>query len=131
MTEGKRLVVLIVDDNHDAVDVMAMLVAEKGHEPLVAYDPISGLKVASDFLPDLALVDLGMPFLTGFDVATRLRNDPRFDRTLLVAVTAREDAEVQARRAGFDGYVVKPLENSVLDVWLSRADEVRLPPPLF
>ena len=101
---------------------------QKGHQPLIAYNSVTGLEVARDAVPDLALIDLGMPILTGFDLAARLRSDPRFNSTLLVAVTAMGDAMERARKAGFDGYVVKPLEGPMLERWLSDAADLLRPP---
>ncbi len=75
---GGALRVLVIDDNRDSADGLAMLIGLKGHEVRVAYDGAHGLAIAREFLPDLVLVDLAMPDFDGFFVLRELRAQPRF-----------------------------------------------------
>jgi len=106
--------ILAVDDNVDAADSLASLLRAQGHETRVAYDGPSGIAVAQEFLPDVVMLDIGMPTMNGYDVARALRAmSPRF---VLIAVTGwgHEAAKRQAREAGFDHHLVKPVGDSTL-----------------
>jgi two-component system, sensor histidine kinase len=108
---AKRLRVLVIDDNADAAETLAMLLEAHGHETQQAHDAQAGLEVASEFHPQAVFCDIEMPGMNGYDVATRLRNDPRIAPALLVAVTgrgAREDRQ-RSMRAGFDVHLTKPV----------------------
>lgn len=102
--------ILVVDDNRDAADLTAQLLSLHGHEAAVAYDGNEGIQIALGFIPDVVLLDLGMPVVDGFTVATMLRRVPALDRALLVAYTAWHDAATRAQvmASGFDQHVVKP-----------------------
>ena len=109
--------ILIVDDNHDAADTLAILVRLKGHIAVVAYDAMIGLELARRVAPEIIVHDIGMPFIDGFEAAQEFRSDPMFENTLLVALTAY-DGPSESRRAekvGFDVYVVKPISVAQLD----------------
>jgi two-component system CheB/CheR fusion protein len=109
--------ILIVDDNHDAADTLAMLVRLKGHRAVVAYDAMTGLELAKRLTPDIVVHDIGMPFIDGFEAAQEFRSDPAFENTLLVALTAYDGAAEsrRAEQAGFDVYLVKPINGVQLD----------------
>ncbi len=103
MPSAKAKRVLIVDDNRDAADLLAILVRLAGHTTLVAYDSLSGLALAQEQIPNIIIHDIGMPIQSGYDIAKLLRADSRFDGTLLVALSAyntREDRE-RSRVSGF------------------------------
>jgi PAS domain S-box-containing protein len=107
---GQR--VLIADDNHDAVDALAMLLTALGHDVRVAYGGYAALALAAEFRPDVAMLDIGMPDLDGYEVARRLRAEPWAGPLYLVAITGwgqDEDLE-RARRAGFDQHYTKPVD---------------------
>ena len=111
--------VLVVDDNHDAADSLAMLVEAFGHSTQVAYDGPSALEKAQRNHPDIVLCDLGLPGMTGFDVARKLRSTQANVRLIAVTgYTSPEDA-AEATAAGFDGYLTKPPELEALRAWLS------------
>ena len=113
--------VLIVDDNADSAESMALLVRAWGHEALVALDAIEALALAVNFKPETALVDIGLPGMNGYELARRLRADPQHRRLHLVAMTGYGRAEDRsaAREAGFDMHFVKPAEMDELQQLLA------------
>lgn len=78
---------LVVDDNRDAADSLSLLLTTRGHHAKTVYDGAAALDAAADFQPDAIFCDLGMPVLSGFEVAARLRSDSRYPLAVLVAVT--------------------------------------------
>jgi len=102
--------VLVVDDNEDAAESMAMLLSLLGHEVRVQHDGPAALATAAEFLPQAVFCDVGMPGMDGFEVATRLRQDPRLAATLLVALTGwgSQDDRKRSHAAGFDAHLTKP-----------------------
>ena len=103
--------VLVVDDNRDFTDSVAALLKLKGHEVFVAYQAAEGLRLAQEVLPDLVFHDIKFSEMTGYDVARRLREDPRFEKTMLIAVTGVDGplAVRSSKEAGFDRHVTKPI----------------------
>jgi PAS domain S-box-containing protein len=104
--------VLIVDDNADAAALLGILVREFGYEPRVVHDGPSALSEAESFEPQLALVDIGLPVMDGYELAQRFAEHPRLRATKLVAVTGygqQRDRETSAR-AGFAAHLVKPVD---------------------
>jgi CheY-like chemotaxis protein len=108
--------VLIVDDNGDAVESMALLARSWGHEVAVARDGPSALALAEKFAPETALVDIGLPGMDGHELARRFREQPRYQDLFLVALTGygRSEDRKAAHAAGFDVYLVKPAEVDAL-----------------
>lgn len=119
--EGRGLHVLVVDDNVDAADALATLLELDGHTVRLAHDGPAALDAADAFAADAAFLDIGMPGLSGYEVARALR--ARFGAgLLLVAVTgwgAAEDQR-QARRAGFDAHLTKPADPVQVRALLQR-----------
>jgi DNA-binding response OmpR family regulator len=107
--------VLVVDDNADAADSLAMLLQVRGDEVRVAYDGEEALAAEGDFLPHVILLDIGMPKLSGYEVAKRVR-ELRGPGVLIVAITGwgQEDDRQRARDAGFDHHFTKPVDYAVL-----------------
>jgi CheY-like chemotaxis protein len=108
--------VLVADDLFDAADSLALLLRLDGHEVYVAYDGEQALDAARQVLPEIALIDIDMPRLTGYDVARRIREQPWGASMYLIAVTGwaqDHDLEVAAE-AGFDVHVVKPVDPDTL-----------------
>ncbi|HWJ07188.1 MAG TPA: ATP-binding protein [Steroidobacteraceae bacterium] len=103
--------VLVVDDNEDAASSLAALLRVVGHEVWTAHDGLDGLRVARERRPDVVLLDLGMPKLNGFEVATAIRREPWGREVLLVALTGWGQARdrERSRSAGFDEHLVKPV----------------------
>jgi CheY-like chemotaxis protein len=98
--------VLVVDDNRDVADSLAMLLRVWGHEPSVAYGGAEALLAAGRRRPDCVLLDLRMPGVNGYELAALLRRDEALSGVLLVAVSGHADEEA-ARAAGFDAVVNK------------------------
>ncbi|SHN18231.1 Response regulator receiver domain-containing protein [Duganella sacchari] len=104
--------ILIVDDNVDSVDLIADLLSMYGHVTAKAYGGAGGIETAIDFQPDVMLVDLGMPEVTGYAVVKKLRQYPQMDDVVMVAYTAWDDATTrkQTSIAGFDEHLAKPAD---------------------
>jgi CheY-like chemotaxis protein len=113
---GGCLRVLLVDDNVDGANSLATLVRLAGHETRVAHDGPGALETAAAFGPQVVILDIGLPGLSGYEVARRLRADPRLGGMSLVAVTGygRDEDREQSRQAGFDHHLTKPVEFSEL-----------------
>src|SRR6185369_2065831 len=108
--------VLVVDDNVDAAEVMAVLLRHFGHEVMVVHDGVGVLDVVRAFLPQVVLLDIGLPGLHGYEVARLIRREFRREQLPLVALTGYGQ-EVDRRRsgeAGFDQHLVKPVEAEVI-----------------
>ena len=105
-----RCRVLAVDDSVDAVEFLAMLLRIAGHEVGVAYDGPSVLQAALAMRPDVVLLDIGLPGLTGYEVARQIRQEPTLSHTVLVALTGygRESDIKRSKNAGFACHLVKP-----------------------
>jgi CheY-like chemotaxis protein len=103
--------VLVVDDNKDIRDTFQELLIALGHEARIATEGWDALEIAEDFKPDVVLCDLGLPGMTGYDIARELRRTPHGKDTVLVAVTGwGRSADVElSYRAGFDLHLAKPL----------------------
>jgi CheY-like chemotaxis protein len=108
--------VLVVDDNRDAADTLALLLSLSGLRTQVAYAPSATIELAGAFKPDVAVLDIGLPEMDGYELARRLRAaDPPF-RGKLIALTGygqQQDVE-RALAAGFDAHLTKPVEPDVL-----------------
>jgi signal transduction histidine kinase len=106
-----RLHVLVVEDNDDAREMMRHLLGLAGHAVRDAADGVAGLSMALEQPPDVAIIDVGLPGLDGFELARRLRADPRGCGVTLIALTGYGQRETRARalEAGFDAFLVKPL----------------------
>ena len=109
---GGQCRVLVVDDNQDAADTLAMMLQLLGHQAHCIYDPRSVVDAVDAFVPDIVFLDIGMPGLSGYDVARNLRAHPGGDSLILVAVTGWGQPEDRRRTAenGFDHHLVKPAD---------------------
>ena len=118
---SSKLRLLVVDDNEDAAESLAMLLRLQGHEVRVAHDGVTALGVAVDFLPALIFLDIGMPGMDGYEVARRLRTMPALQSTVLTALTGWGQAEDRRRSAdaGFDHHLVKPPELKAVEALLA------------
>lgn len=108
--------VLVVDDNRDSADSLALLLRLAGHETTVAYDGPAAVDAVDAFAPDLVLLDIGLPGLNGMDACRRMRAAPGGGRLRIVALTGygREDDRQRSREAGFDAHLVKPVDQDAL-----------------
>ncbi|WP_233857017.1 PAS domain-containing hybrid sensor histidine kinase/response regulator [Paraburkholderia sp. HD33-4] len=102
--------VLVVDDNRDAADSLAMLCESEGHTACVAYSSVEALQAAPSFVPDVALLDIGLPDIDGYELARQLRRKGAA-KPLLIAITGYGQTEdrLRAQSAGFDYHFVKPV----------------------
>ena len=104
--------VLVVDDNKDEAESLAMFVQLAGHEVQMAHDGPTALEVVRKFKPEVVLLDIGMPGMDGYEVASNLRRQPELAKLCLVAVTGygQDDDRRRAFAAGFTHHVTKPIE---------------------
>lgn len=104
--------ILVVDDNVDLTQTLKMLLEALGHEVYSAYEGRSGLDMARRFLPDVVILDIGLPGMNGLDVARQLRTEFPRREFLLIALTGygRVQDCRRSRQAGFDHHLVKPLD---------------------
>jgi PAS domain S-box-containing protein len=123
---GKRRV-LVVDDNHDAAETLSALLKLLGSESRIARDGEEALAVAENFIPDVVLLDIGLPKLNGFEVAQRLRSKPGGAMIRLVALTGwgQDEDRQRSREAGFDAHLVKPIDHEELVAILSAVEADR------
>jgi signal transduction histidine kinase/ActR/RegA family two-component response regulator len=113
--------VLVVDDNRDAAESLAMLLRLLGMDVRVAYSGAEALAVLGHYEPEVVLLDIGMPGMDGHEVARRIREEPRFRGTTLIALTGwgQEEDRVRSRTAGFDHHLVKPADVTTLHALLN------------
>lgn len=112
--------VLVVDDNVDSAEVLAMLLGAMGHEAFVAHSGEAALRVAKEKAPTVVFLDLSLPDMSGFDVARGLKADPAFARTRLIGLSGFSSGEyrMKCKEVGIDDYVEKPVEASTLSFLL-------------
>jgi PAS domain S-box-containing protein len=109
---GASLRILVVDDNQDAGETLAMLLRLEGHEVRVAKDAYAALEQMKTYQPAVAFLDLGMPGMDGYELCRRLREQTRQEPLFLVALTGwgQEEDRRRSQEAGFDRHLVKPVE---------------------
>jgi PAS domain S-box-containing protein len=107
--------VLVVDDNRDAAEMMAMLLGLLGHEVRLAYDGLEAVEMTLVFKPHAVVLDIGLPTLNGYEAAQRIRTQPGV-QPVLVALTGwgEEEDRRRAAEAGFDVHFIKPVDHEVL-----------------
>jgi two-component system, chemotaxis family, CheB/CheR fusion protein len=108
--------ILIIDDNADASEALAMLLANEGHQVETRLDGVSGLSTAATFSPDVVLLDIGLPGMDGYEVARRLRESGSNRNVVLVAVTGYglPADRLKSAEAGFDHHLTKPVDYEAL-----------------
>jgi signal transduction histidine kinase/CheY-like chemotaxis protein len=108
--------VLVVDDNRDAAESLALVLKLSGHDAYVAHDGLEAVAKAAQLSPDLILLDIGLPKINGYEAARRIREQAPGKSPVLVALTGwGQDADRQrSRDAGFDAHIVKPVDAQVL-----------------
>ncbi|MEY2918806.1 MAG: hypothetical protein RL261_111 [Pseudomonadota bacterium] len=119
---GRTRRLLVVDDNRDAADSLALLLGFDGHDVRVAYTGRQALEVAREFVPDAAILDLGLPDLSGYDVARQMRSEPTLATVRLIALSGwgQDEHQQQARQAGFDHHLIKPADPDELLALLAQ-----------
>ena len=120
--------IVIVDDNRDASDSLASLLRLSGHEVFVASEAATGLQMIRQIRPDLALLDIGLPGINGYELARRLReSDPAVSLAAVTGYGAPEDRE-RSHQAGFDHHFVKPVDVAALERVIMRLGDAPLGP---
>jgi signal transduction histidine kinase/ActR/RegA family two-component response regulator len=116
--------VLVVDDNRDAADSLRMLLELLGAEVVVAYNGADAFDALAAHRPAVVLLDIGMPGMDGFEVARRIRRDPRYRDVTLIALTGwgQDDIRDRARAQGFDHHLTKPADPEFLQDLLSSIE---------
>jgi PAS domain S-box-containing protein len=116
--------VLVVDDNVDAARSTAMLLSAWGHTVRVAHNGPEALAAAAESVPEIIVLDIGLPVINGFEVARQLRQQSQFDKTIVAAVTGYGQAEDRrrSRDAGFDYHLTKPVDITALKELMTTAN---------
>lgn len=124
---GRRCRVLLVDDHNDSRRMLGLMLTISGHEVLESGNGIDALRVASSELPDVAIVDIALPGIDGYEVARRLRADPGTCSMGLIALSGYGQDEDRrcAYEAGFDEHLVKPVEAARLSETIARFSGAR------
>ena len=109
---GRTKRVLIADDNRDWADGLAVLLEEQGYSVRTTYDGREAIEAARTFQPDIVVLDIRMPRLTGYEAARVFHRHPQSTRPILIAITAwaGESGKLRAEMSGFDYYLAKPAE---------------------
>lgn len=110
------LKILVVDDNRDGADSLSIILRAMGNQTRIAYDGAQAIEVAKEFHPDVILLDIGLPSLSGYEVCRRIRQLPGGQQIVIIAQTgwsAKEDRE-RTREAGFNLHLVKPIDPQAL-----------------
>jgi CheY-like chemotaxis protein len=113
---------LVVDDNHDAADSLALLLEGLGNEVITTHDGPSSLHILENFQPTVVFLDIGMPGMDGFEVARRIRQQPKGQDITLIALTGwgQEEDRRQSREAGINHHLVKPVDLETLKALLAN-----------
>ncbi len=115
--------VLVVEDNADVAETMALVLRERGHETRIAFDGASALAAVRHWVPDVFLIDLGLPDIQGHELVRRLRSDDNMARAYMIAVSGYGQPRdiQQSLEAGFDKHLVKPVDFDTLSALLDTA----------
>lgn len=113
--------VLVVEDNLDSVHSMAMLIKSMGHEVQFAINGFAALAVARNFLPEVILLDIGLPDFKGDEIAQQFKYEPGLENVRIIAITGLplEDVEQRALQAGCEQVFAKPMEPAALEELLA------------
>lgn len=116
-TATRRFKILVVDDNHDSALSLAMMLSIMGHDTRTAHDGESAVSTAETFLPDVILLDIGLPKLNGYEVAQRIRDTSWGAAMYLIAVTGwgQDEDRQRSSEVGLNLHMVKPVEPSALE----------------
>lgn len=125
---ARPLRVLVVDDNQDAADLLSAFLTLGGHEVFTAHDGPGALAILSRFAPDVAVLDIGLPVMDGYELVARIREKLGLEAPAVIAVTGygQEDDHARSRAAGFRHHFVKPVEPRALLAAIREAAEDRL-----
>lgn len=109
---GSSLRILVVDDNKDSAESLAILLRASGHDVRTAHDGATAVKTAIDFRPNVVLLDIGLPRMDGYEVARKMRQQSVLKNVVLVALTGygQESDRKRSQEAGFDHHLLKPAD---------------------
>jgi CheY-like chemotaxis protein len=112
---GRRI--LVVDDDHDSAESLAMLIQLMGHDVRAAHNGLAAVDLAEAFRPDLIVLDIGMPGLDGYEVCRRIRQRSWGRAAVIAALTgwSRDEDRDRSEQAGFDHFLVKPVDPKALE----------------
>jgi CheY-like chemotaxis protein len=115
--------ILVVDDNVDAADTLTLLLRNEGHDVHTAYGGRDAIQIADTVKPEVVLLDIQMPRMSGYDLVRELRRHERAPRPLLIAVSAwgAESDKLASRQAGFDHHLTKPVDPAALNELLAKS----------
>jgi CheY-like chemotaxis protein len=121
-TTPQKFRILVVDDNHDSALSLAMMLSIMGHETRTAHDGESAVSTAESFLPEVVLLDIGLPKLNGYEVAQRIRENEWGQSMFLIAVTGwgQEEDRQRSSEVGLNVHMVKPVEPAALERLLAE-----------
>ena len=122
---GRPFGVLVVDDNKDAAQSIALLLESWGCEVQLAYDGLRALEAAKACHPDVVLLDIGLPRMDGYEVAKKMRQQPALQSVMLVAITGygQESDRQRSQAAGFNHHLAKPADFGKLQQILASVSE--------
>ena len=118
-TPGRR--VLVADDNRDGAEIMALLLQQYGYDVSVAHTGTEAFAMATRTLPEVAILDIGMPGMNGYEVARRIRAEDWGKKMMLIALTGwgQEEDKKKAFDAGFDHHLIKPIDPDALEALMA------------
>jgi CheY-like chemotaxis protein/two-component sensor histidine kinase len=121
--------VLVVDDNRDGAESLAILLKMAGHETAMAFDGRAGVNAAATFRPNVVLLDIGLPKLNGYEACKAIRLLPEGPGSLIIAVTGwgQQADRIKSKEAGFSAHLTKPVDFDVLTALLETARSDRVP----
>ncbi|HKO67754.1 MAG TPA: ATP-binding protein [Burkholderiaceae bacterium] len=114
--QSKNIRVLVVDDNVDSAESLSQCLRMLGYRTLTAHDGLAAVSSAEAYQPDIALLDIGLPHMSGYEAARRIRALPRSERLLLIALSGwgQDEDRRKSKAAGFDHHFVKPVDIDAL-----------------
>ncbi len=126
----RRLRLLVADDNADAAELLAALLELQGHTSRVANNGVDAIRIAREFKPEAALLDIGMPDMNGYETAVAIRQIAGLENMVLVALTGWGDKSDRARSkdAGFDHHLTKPADMATIDALLDKVARSAMSP---
>lgn len=115
-TEGSPCRILIVDDNEASAQTIGWMVELSGHDYRIATKASTALEIAREFVPELVLLDIGMPDVDGYTICRQMKGIPELKNAVFAAQTgwSQEEHRIKAKEAGFDHHLVKPVSLETL-----------------
>jgi CheY-like chemotaxis protein len=116
--------VLVADDNRDGAEIMSLLLQQYGYEVTVAHSGTEALTAAAQVVPEIAILDIGMPGMNGYEVARRIRAEAWGKQMMLIALTGwgQEEDKKKAFEAGFDHHLIKPIDPDALETLMASGN---------